>query len=146
MQALMTAVILSLLPDYNIVCTNVDAIELNNYYDENGRHVFSQYIFWKWEEGNDGERFYVQDWRLYNLKKKQYLPTYDWKRKVYSVNWIDGKHHRKIRSPIFFQSWTQHDPEVEDRKYKPQLKRAKLNNSIHMWRMDSDKENESEDY
>ena len=60
---------LSATPVEDSLCEKVDLIEVNHFYDEQGKLVLDQLIFYDWSPA-DG-RFQVRAWRL--LKKR---PTF----------------------------------------------------------------------
>lgn len=79
--------------------------EDNSFYDEHGKLVFDQNIWW------DGEN--VQAWRLW--KKRSTEASYDYQRRRYSSVFMDGERLRRVVSKTKIRSWTQHDPELADR-------------------------------
>lgn len=96
------------------VTDHFDAIELNSYYDENGKHVFDQLIYRDFGE--------ISDWRL--VKCVNQLPT---GRKAI---WFDGTCLRKVSATSVYHTWTQTgvtgDPELEARKEHPKESRREL--------------------
>ena len=101
---------------------DVDTIELNHVYDGDGRLILSQLIFWNWNEHS--ARPHVVAWRLW--KPGQPTPLRDWLRGGY-VLWLrDGQTLREIRSPAFRETWTQFDPEIQDRSRLSQDRRRGL--------------------
>ena len=94
--------------------TDVDLIELNHVHDDEGRERFTQAIFWDWDDYES--RFVVVDWRMV----KQ------------SVMWPrrDGMEFRQagvaVRARHWRETWTQHDPEVEDRARWPVTARRRI--------------------
>jgi len=104
---------------------HVDLIEVNHFYDEQGRLVFEQVIFYDWS-GKDC-RFQVVDWRL--LKHPSQIPLRDWTRGGYSAVWHDFKMRDVLRlttCDFTRESWTQYDPELVEREHLPQEKRREL--------------------
>lgn len=100
----------------------VDVVELNHFYDENGRLVFDQVIFWEW--CRDSERFQIVAWRL--LKTPTQVPLRDWQRGGYVTIWMDASRLRYVRGTAFRESWSQVDPELLERQYKPTGERKEL--------------------
>lgn len=90
------------------------AIEVNRYYDENGKHVFDQLIYRDFGE--------IRDWRL--CKHYDQLPT------GRTAIWFDGTCLRKVRGVSVYRTWTQAgvtgDPELEERKQLPKENRRQL--------------------
>lgn len=104
---------------------SVDLIELNHKHDRTGKHTFSQVIFWERHPGNG--KYRVRDWFL--VDDRESLSGYPVKRNDRWESWFvkEGKTHR-ITSPIFKESWTMYDPEVEDKRKWPGDARKKLRN------------------
>jgi hypothetical protein len=90
----------------------VDLIELNHFYDHQGRHVYDQVIFY--EHSPETGRFQVRAWCLIedrdNLSRR---PVKNVETHRYQVDWFDNDQRlvRKITSRSFRESWTQIDPE-----------------------------------
>ncbi|WP_246120000.1 hypothetical protein [Blastopirellula retiformator] len=104
----------------------VDLVEINHYYDAQGRLVFDQVIFYEWSSKN--ARFDVVAWRL--LKTPAQVPTRDWKRGGYVTSWRDGEVLREVRSIQRRETWTQHDPELIERDYLPRELRRGLSRQL----------------
>jgi len=100
----------------------VDLIELNHFYDEHGRLVFDQVIFYDWSVADT--RYNVRAWRL--VKNPAQLPQRDWKYGGYSAMWQDGEQIRHIYSKSIRETWTQYDPELLEREYLPKERRKEL--------------------
>jgi hypothetical protein len=64
----------SILPRSDVERDQCDLIELNHYYDDCGKHVFDQAIFYDWSEHDT--RYQVRAWRL--VKQPSQLPARDW--------------------------------------------------------------------
>ena len=99
-----------------------DVIELNHFFDGDGRPVFDQVIFWQWhaEEGT----FRVRAWRLW--KTPAQTPWRDWLGGGYVMAWFDGDRLRVVRATSLRETWTQHDPELDDRQFFPVHERRGL--------------------
>lgn len=100
----------------------VDLIELNHYYDSEGKIVFHQVIFWDWSD--EKSCLYVRSWRFF--KSKRQCPVKDSSQGDYVAVWYDGNVLRRVRARSFLESWTQYDPEVCDRERFPQSNRREL--------------------
>ena len=100
----------------------VDLVEVNHFYDEHGHRILDQIIFYDWS-GPDG-RFHVRDWRL--LKRKAQWPVRDWRSGTYRCIWYDAHVMRDVQAGDYRETWTQHDPEVRNRKYLPRSCRKSL--------------------
>lgn len=94
----------------SIVEDRVDVIEVNHFYDEEGRLVFDQIIFWEWCPVT--KRHQVVAWRL--LKKYSAWP--ERRGREWQSMWIDGELLRRVIAPSIRETWTQYDPELEERK------------------------------
>ena len=100
----------------------VDVIELNHVYDGDGQRVLSQYIFWDWHECS--ARHHVVAWRLW--KSGQPHPVRDWPHGGYTLVFHDGQVMRIVRAKHYHETWTQFDPEIDDRRRLSQDRRRKL--------------------
>ena len=113
---------ISITPREDVAEDRVDLIEVNHFYDEHGKHVFDQLIYYDWSETDS--RYQVRAWRL--LKKKTQLPSRDWTHDDYVAVWQDGDVLRRVRAESVRESWTQYDPELAEREYLPKEKRRDL--------------------
>jgi len=102
----------SLVPLTPTVCDNVDAIELNHVYDGRGRLMLRQLIFWDWDERS--ARRHVIAWRLW--KPGQPTPLRNAADVGYTLVFRDGKVLRRVRARVYRETWTQFDPEIDDRR------------------------------
>ena len=100
----------------------VDLIELNHFYDDHGRLVFDQVIFYDWSAAES--RYNVRAWRL--VKNPSQLPQRDWATGGYSAMWQDGEQLRNVQSKAMRETWTQWDPELAEREYRPKEQRLEL--------------------
>jgi hypothetical protein len=114
--------LLSILPAPGVAREAVELIELNHFYDEQGRLVFDQVIFYDWSR--DDARYMVRAWRL--VKQPAQLPRREHASGGYVATWSDGKLLRVIRAPSFRETWTQYDPELVEREYLPKDRRREL--------------------
>lgn len=102
------------LPDGTLAET-CDLIELNWFYDERGKLVFQQTIFYDWS--SEYARYNVRDWRL--VKTTAQLPQRDWSSGGYVAMWQDGEQFRRLQSKHFCETWTQYDVELLEREILP---------------------------
>lgn len=109
-------------PQEDVASEQVDLIEVNHFYDDQGRHVFDQVIFYDWSA--DHSRHMVRAWRL--VKNPAQLPQRNWKDGSYVSLWHDGDVLRKVQAKSMRESWTQYDPELLEREYLPKEKRKEL--------------------
>ena len=114
--------VMCLRPTDEVAVDKVDVIEVNHFYDDRGRLVFDQVIFYDWcsTEG----RFQVRDWRL--LKSSDQIPRRNWRRGDFLTIWHDGDHLREVHSKAIHETWTQYDPELLEREFLPKEKRSRL--------------------
>lgn len=115
-------VLLGLNPTEDVSREKVDLMEVNHFYDEQGRLVFDQVIFYDWSP--DHSRYMVRAWRL--VKNPSQLPERDWRDGGYLAVWQDGEVLRRVRAQSMRESWTQYDPELAEREYLPKEKRKEL--------------------
>lgn len=103
----------------------VDLIELNHFYDDLGRHSYDQVIFYEWSP--DYARFHVIAWSLIE-KDKSRIPRRDSHRKDYFVRWHDRDSdlYREVRSKVYRETWSQVDPERENKKLMQEKHRIAL--------------------
>jgi len=120
LAVVMTAI--SITPRDDVAEDRVDLIEVNHFYDEHGKHVFDQLIYYDWS-ATDG-RYQVRAWRL--LKKKAQVPSRSWTHGDYVAVWQDGDILRRVRAESMRESWTQYDPELAEREFLPKEKRRDL--------------------
>lgn len=111
----------------NIVHEHVDLIELNHFYDQQGRHVYDQVIFY--ERCPDTGKFKVRAWCL--VEDRETLsrrPIRDLESNLYQVNWFDSDQRllRKITSRMYRESWTQVDPERANKRIVDERLRTSL--------------------
>ncbi len=105
----------------------VDLIELNHFYDHQGRHVYDQVIFY--EQPPETGRFQVRAWCLIedrgNLSRR---PVKNVETQLVQVDWFDNDQRlvRKITSRSFRESWTQIDPERANKKILEERSRIAL--------------------
>jgi hypothetical protein len=111
-----------LTPVQDVACDQVDLVEVNHFYDEHGKRVFDQVIFYDWSPSNS--RYQVRAWRL--LKSQNQYPVRNWERGDWSAVWHDGEGLREVRAASFRETWTQYDPELVERDYLPKDKRREL--------------------
>lgn len=116
-----------------VVGDEVDLIEVNHFFDEQGRHIFDQTIFYDWCPIQC--RYNVRAWRL--LKHPSQRPYRDWKGGGYVAVWHDGQLLRRVRSSSFRESWTQYDPELVERDFLPKEQRRDLHHPRALARAES---------
>ena len=102
--------------------------EVNHFFDDDARPIFTQVIFWEWD--HDQHRFRVVAWRmLKSVEGETATPHGLWPRKVhggFESLWQDGEVLRKVRANVYHQTWTQYDPELRDRNHHPKGQRRGL--------------------
>ncbi len=105
----------------------VDLIELNHFYDQRGRLVYDQVIFY--ELAPETGRFQVRAWCL--VEDRECLnrrPVKNDKTQLYQVDWFDTDQRllRKITSRLYRESWTQVDPERANKKFHDERSRIAM--------------------
>jgi hypothetical protein len=100
----------------------VDLIEVNHFYDDCGRLVFDQAIYYDWHPVE--RRHHVRAWRL--IKDDSQLPVRDWQQGGYLSVWQDGELLRVVRSSAIRETWSQFDPELAERDALPPDRRREL--------------------
>jgi hypothetical protein len=115
-------VVLGLNPAEDVARERVDLMEVNHFYDEQGRLVFDQVIFYDWSP--EHSRYMVRAWRL--VKNPSQLPERDWRDGGYQAVWQDGEVLRRVRAASMRETWTQYDPELIEREYLPKERRREL--------------------
>ncbi|QEG39793.1 hypothetical protein [Roseimaritima ulvae] len=108
--------------DETVVQQRVDLIELNHFIDDSGRHVFDQIVFYDWSDVH--KRYHVRAWRL--VKSPTQLPVRHWNPTSYRCVWHDDGVLREVWAPLFRESWSQRDPERENRKLLAEDQRLEL--------------------
>lgn len=111
--------LLLIVPFSPVVHDHFSVLELNHYYDHDGKHVFSQVLFWDFDSRES--RYNVQAWRLTDPK---YTPRR-------TPNGAEALFHdkgvlRKVTADSWRESHTQHDPELTNRTHLPQEQRRGL--------------------
>lgn len=128
-------------PD-QVLTDKVDVVEVNHFYDEQGRYVFDQVIYYDWNRYEG--RYDVVDWRLIKnareelsveevrikqvkLNKNKFVPAYvpKWTGSdmiptkqangLYKAIWSDSYQIREIVCGKVYETWTQVDPEQTER-------------------------------
>jgi hypothetical protein len=106
----------------HVVTEQVDLVEVNHFYDDQGRHVFDQMIFYDWSSLRN--RYQVRAWRL--VKSVTQLPQKKWNQEAYVATWQDGEVFREVQARTMRESWTQYDPELAEREFLPKEQRREL--------------------
>lgn len=110
-----------------VVRDEIAIIELNHLHcPMTGRELLFQVIYWRWWSD---DTHHVAEWRV--------MATYPNARFVRDgQGWIErrdeGAFRREVHATSLRETWTLHDPEVEDRTYLPKDQRLPL----RKWRGD----------
>ena len=120
-------------PVEDVARERVDLMEVNHFYDEQGRLVFDQVIFYDWS--SEHSRYMVRAWRL--VKNPAQLPSRDWRDGGYQAVWQDGEILRRVQSPSMRETWTQYDPELVEREYLPKERRKELRKELRGAKIES---------
>jgi hypothetical protein len=104
---------------------SVDLIELNHFYDDLGRHTYDQVIFYEWSV--EYLRYHVIAWCLVEDDHSR-LPTQLPGSRETQVRWYDRdvRRHREVRSKLYRETWTQTDPERDNKKLLEEKYRISL--------------------
>jgi hypothetical protein len=102
---------------------HVDLAELNSFHDCNGRHVYDQVIFYEWSPSL--HRYHVRAWVLSDGDKQ---PQRDYRTGLYVTKYTerDSNLSRTVTATHFRRSWTQTDPERENKRLLPEHERHSL--------------------
>ena len=115
---------LSLTIDHDLlIYDSVDVIEINHCYGSDGEKRFTQTIFWEWKNFYPEGNYIVGDWRII---KKQPHPRHDYSRGGYNLIWNDQGTWRRVQSVSIRETWTQYDPELDNRQILPLVIRRGL--------------------
>ncbi len=111
--------------DSHTLRESVDLIELNHFYDDLGRHTYDQVIFYEWSV--EYSRYHVIAWCLVEEDQTR-LPVLLPGGKEVQVRWFDRdiKRTREVRSKLYRETWTQSDPERENKKLLEEKYRGSL--------------------
>ena len=112
---LVATVAFSATPNPSHLTDQVDLIDLNHYYDSQGRHVFDQVIFYQWSRAD--ARFQVREWRL--MKAPMKPPCRVRADGPWVMRWRDQGEFREVSGKNFRETWTNYDPEIRERDYLP---------------------------
>jgi hypothetical protein len=109
----------------SVLRESVDLIELNHFYDDLGRHAYDQVIFYEWSD--EYCRYHVIAWCLVEDDHSR-LPVRLPGGQEYLVRWYDRdvKRHREVRARLYRESWTQSDPERDNKKLLEEKYRISL--------------------
>lgn len=108
--------------DQSVVTDNFDKVETNHFYDEYGKHIFDQVIWYDWVAGWGSHR--MEAWRL--VKSPNVYPTLNRNTNQYESLFYDNDILRKVTAKYMVESWTQYDPELEGRETWPKERRRDL--------------------
>ncbi len=102
------------------ITAHVDAIERNHYYDAQGQLTFVQWIFWHqvWHKGKWKE--VAVAWRMVpKTCTTIYRHKGGWRMVFWDQSGSESGDMRSVTTHSFFETWTQEDPEVANRKEFP---------------------------
>lgn len=107
--------VVATIPHDAVLRDSVDVIERNSFYDDCGRRVFVQWIFWSYCHG----RLHVTAWRL----DKDDASFQD---NPPRLVWTEDNRIREVRAASWRETWTQWDPELSEREILPVDRRKGL--------------------
>lgn len=116
-MALALALLAALPRERDVAHDWVERLELNNFYDDQGRLVFTQMVGWH-------ETEHVRFWRM--VKDSDLVVERDHAHQGYTLTFRDGGLLRRVHARSYDESWTQYDVEVADREYLPKERRLEL--------------------
>lgn len=122
-------------PTMSEVVDRVDLIEVNHLYDQQGRHVIDQLIFYDWDSA--ARRFQVRAWRL--LQSDEQHPRKSWAKEDFVTTWRDQNIIRRVHAVQIRETWTTHDPEVREREMYPMEQRLDLSQPLTISRGATDR-------
>lgn len=122
MNAILAIAAICLLPSDETVQDRCDAIEINHCYDDEGRLLHTQVIFWDYDEQAPNQR--VAAWRL--VKNPACRPIRNQNTGEWELLWSDEDGLRRVTARSFRETWTQHDPEMTSRDEFPKSQRRGL--------------------
>jgi hypothetical protein len=110
--------------DQGCLTEQVDLIELNHFYDPQGRHVYDQVIFYNRHPATG--KYHVRAWCLVEDRESlSRRPVYQVSTGLYRVDWLDSDQQvlRCVQSRLHRESWSHVDPErVDKKKYDERLR------------------------
>ena len=102
----------------------VERVEWNHVHAANGEHVFDQLILRRWQRLATGDSHYVTDWRTITEANRLRIRPLD---DLTLITWTHEGKDYAVLTLRARETWTQHDPEVRDRrKLKPDDRRSYL--------------------
>ena len=117
---------LSLTIDHDLlIYDSVDVIEINHCYGSDGEKRFTQTIFWEWKNFYPEGNYIVVDWRIVKDQPQPH-PRKDYSKGGYTLIWNDQGTWRRVRSVSMRETWTQYDPELDNRQIFPTARRRGL--------------------
>lgn len=122
---LLTAALLATVPHDDVQRDRACCLEVNRFHDGEGRIVFVQLLVWELHNGTHR----IVDWRL--MKNRDQDRTNievrrDYQSGDYVARWDEDSGSREVRAGTARDTWTQFDPELEDRAKWPVDRRRKL--------------------
>lgn len=117
---LLALLVLAIVPhDDTVLVDRFDLVELNHFYDGEGERVFDQWICYSWNR--EKGRHQVEHFLLAKPHHHRSGPGLTW------LSWQDQSGQlRRVESPIWHETWTQHDPELVDREHYSRERRRGL--------------------
>ena len=109
-----------------VVQEQFSKIELNHFFDECGRAVYSQLIFW--QHNRSAGRDEVRHWRLYNAKDDRIRFGCEF----VNFSWMDLENEQNLftfrdaKSRSFVETFSQTDPERANKKILDERNRVQL--------------------
>jgi len=91
-----------------------DLVELNHFFDAQGRNVYDQVIFYEWSA--EHSVYHVRSWLI--VEDSSRLPRRNYSNNLYHIRYTEreSKIERLITSTHFRESWTHFDPERDNKR------------------------------
>lgn len=123
MLSILLIAALAIVPQSNaVIREQCDLIEQNHFFDDSGRLVFTQHIFYDWQP-IVGE-YMAYDWRLVKVPAQEIRR--DWQNGRFVLSWPDGEVLRTVHAAAVRETFTQYDVELFERERLPAEMRRKL--------------------
>lgn len=97
---------------------HVDAVEVNHFHNSDGDLVFSQTLFREW----DFDDHYIAAWRISTNRQGQQMSIGGRQQLL----WAGPNGVRRVFTDRIFETWTQNDPEIDERNARPRAERRGL--------------------
>lgn len=112
-------VLFSTIPQDIVLSDSFEKVEVNHFYDTEGKQVFDQVIWYDWDYLLNQHK--VEAWRI--MKTPGYFPVLNRQNGYYESLFIHDDNIHRVKAKYLIETWTQFDPELVDREtYKKELR------------------------